>query len=635
MLGHKAAILATVLAMVVSRPAGADSVIKTPTDENRDDTQSASEGDGATAYETVIVDPTAPNPDPTADSAIVDGDKLRESAQPSTLDSLAQESADIHVTSKGTGIHGISNGASGGIYIRGLGGSPNSQVLVIEDGVPDIQGIFGHPIPDAYAPTLLEGIRVIKGGDSVLYGSNAMGGVILIDSRWRSRDGWEVVNDLGAGSFSTLRESANVLARIGKGDLAMGVSALKTDGHRAGAGGSNFIGQVAGRWRPTPGFDITLRDRVAHLNGADPGTVTHPLADHWYDVWRNTSSLIARWRRKNVEVRIAPYLNVGVHRLYDGFASTDYHGGAIVETAVKMGEVASLVGGIAATWTDGDVEDRTTGERPEVDGFGDASAYTQIMVSPIRRVKAVVGMRFLYDTTAGPVILYKGGLVVDVYKGIYVRSRLVRNFRHPTIRELYLPYPVANPDLSPEYSLNIDATIGYKRRHLHVSVTGFRNKVENLIKFFGSWPTAEVINIDQYVAWGVEGQITVKDLGPFSGHVSGSWQDVGRYSRQNPSAKLVAGIDLGHEIGRHFVGGGLSTSWIHGLYMSNYQLDRIDDVVNLDMSLRYRYSFDNPDIKVEPYLLLRNLLDRHNAYLEGYPMPGFNVLAGLTVGVGR
>jgi hypothetical protein len=35
----------------------------------------------------------------------------------------------------------------GGIYIRGMGGSPNSQILVVEDGAPDYQGIFGHPIP--------------------------------------------------------------------------------------------------------------------------------------------------------------------------------------------------------------------------------------------------------------------------------------------------------------------------------------------------------------------------------------------------------------------------------------------------------------------------------------------------------
>ena len=35
---------------------------------------------------------------------------------------------------------------------------------------------------------------------------------------------------------------------------------------------------------------------------------------------------------------------------------------------------------------------------------------------------------------------------------------------------------------------------------------------------------------------------------------------------------------------------------------------------------------------LEPYVLLRNVLDRRYAYVEGYPMPGFNVLFGLKLG---
>lgn len=49
--------------------------------------------------------------------------------------------------------------------------------------------------------------------------------------------------------------------------------------------------------------------------------------------------------------------------------------------------------------------------------------------------------------------------------------------------------------------------------------------------------------------------------------------------------------------------------------------------------LRYRCTSWERGFTLEPYLLLRNFLDRQYAFVEGYPMPGFNVLLGLKVGL--
>jgi hypothetical protein len=53
----------------------------------------------------------------------------------------------------------------------------------------------------------------------------------------------------------------------------------------------------------------------------------------------------------------------------------------------------------------------------------------------------------------------------------------------------------------------------------------------------------------------------------------------------------------------------------------------------MDLALRDRYTSVERRLTVEPYLLLRNFLDRRYAYVQNYPMPGFNVLAGLKVGI--
>ena len=50
----------------------------------------------------------------------------------------------------------------------------------------------------------------------------------------------------------------------------------------------------------------------------------------------------------------------------------------------------------------------------------------------------------------------------------------------------------------------------------------------------------------------------------------------------------------------------------------------------MDLALRYRYTLRERGFTLEPYLFLCNFLDRRYAFVEGYPMPGLDVLAGNT-----
>jgi len=124
----------------------------------------------------VIVTGKRPAKDETGDSVAVSGDRTRNIARASTFEALSRESADVYVSGRGAGIHGVASGASGSVHIRGLGDSPNSQVLIVEDGVPDYQGIFGHPIPDAYAVAqlmdlpagFLAGLSLVSGWPGII-----------------------------------------------------------------------------------------------------------------------------------------------------------------------------------------------------------------------------------------------------------------------------------------------------------------------------------------------------------------------------------------------------------------------------------------------------------------------------------
>ena len=157
-----------------------------------------------------------------------------------------------------------------------------------------------------------------------------------------------------------------------------------------------------------------------------------------------------------------------------------------------------------------------------------------------------------------------------------------------------------------------------------------------MIKYFGVWPASEVVNIDHIVIPGIEGRLALRGLGPLSASVSADWQDVGRYTRQNPDAKVNFMVEAAQAFGPHFVAGSVSGEWVHGLYMADYDRQPLPDVFFMDVAMRYRYEKSvNGQVAhtIEPYLLLRNILDHRYAYVAGYVMPGFNVLAGLKLGI--
>jgi outer membrane receptor protein involved in Fe transport len=349
-------------------------------------------------------------------------------------------------------------------------------------------------------------------------------------------------------------------------------------------------------------------------------------------VFRDGASLQLAYARDPVRLTVTPYLNAGDHRLHDGFHGTDFVGGLSSEIRIELYRGAELLLGVDAERVSGEVENRIDGEQIEPPVMAAVSFFNQLTLRPFAPLTLVLGSREFYSNVYDFVLLYKAGAKLYVVDGLYLRTRLARNFRQPTIRELYLPYPTSNPELRPEYSLNWDFGGGWTSERLEVACTGYRTAADDMIKYFGAWPSAEVVNIDRVVIWGVEGRITLRPFDWLSLRVTGDLQEVGRYTRQNPDAKLNFGLDVEWETGRHLFGGGLSGEWIHGLYMADYARAPIPDLFVLDLSLRYRYAPLDGGLKLEPYLFLRNLFDRRYAYIADYPMPGFNLMFGLKVG---
>ena len=113
---------------------------------------------------------------------VINREALTEQHQTSILPTVMQQVPGLFVTSRSMIGYGVSTGAAGGINLRGVSGG-TGQLMVLIDGHPQYQGIYGHPLSDSYQTMMAERVEVLRGPASVLYGSNAMGGVINIVTR--------------------------------------------------------------------------------------------------------------------------------------------------------------------------------------------------------------------------------------------------------------------------------------------------------------------------------------------------------------------------------------------------------------------------------------------------------------------
>lgn len=578
-------------------------------------------GFGATA--TAVVRPRPRVATESAAAEEVTGETLRTGVEPSLVESLSVEVPYLHVTSRGNGIHGIGNGATGGLTLRGLGGSPNTQVLVVLDGAPDLQGLFGHPLPDTYLPTLVDRATVVSGASSVRWGTNALGGAVVLESRWLDDDGTELYLDSSYGSFGTATLDASVLHTDGSLSVAVGASGTTTAGHREGAGGTIAGSQAALRWRLGPRTQLVARYRIAHVDGTDPGPVSFPTPNRWFSLLRNAASFRLSHGDGPWRLAATAFATVGRNQLYDGFRGVDLVTGArlVAQRALPGGLVVRA--GLAADLVDGRVRNELDpSPDPEVSAQGSVAAFEQVEWAPADWLVLDAGARQIFSFVWGFVPVFEAGASVAPWDGGRLAFRVAQGYREPTLRELYLPFPAANPDLDPERSRTIEATVEQRMDDVfRARVTVYQTHVDDLILTLGYFPTAEIRNVAEADIRGIEALVEAKPLPWLALRAGAGLVDPGVLTQQSPRRRVAGTVRLMHERVR----ARLTVTHVGGLYGRTHERDPLPDFVVLDA----RLDVPIPSTPATLYGVLRNLTDARYAYIPGYPMPPRNGAVGI------
>ncbi|MBO4773108.1 MAG: TonB-dependent receptor plug domain-containing protein, partial [Bacteroidales bacterium] len=204
----------------------------------------------------------------------ITGEQLAANYQTSILPTLMELTPGLFSTSRGVIGYGVSTNSAGGMKIRGVG--DGSNLLVVIDGQPQYAGLMGHPIPDAYMGMMAEKVEVLRGPASVLYGSNAMGGVINIVTKKATEDGYKGSLSLGAGSYGTMTAESSNRIRSGKFYSIVNLNYQRTDGHRPLSDFEQTTGfvklgyDINTKWTTAADIDLT------HFEFKNPGPTDAP-----------------------------------------------------------------------------------------------------------------------------------------------------------------------------------------------------------------------------------------------------------------------------------------------------------------------------------------------------------------------
>jgi len=134
-------------------------------------------------------------------------------------------------TVSGTTIIGANN-SPGTNLTASIRGSSSGNVLILVDGIPvnDPSVITNYFDLNLFAVDQVERIEILKGGQSTLYGSDAVAGVINIITRKASSKNISVNAGLAGGSYNTFKQYVGLSGTKSKMNYSVGYTHLSSKG---------------------------------------------------------------------------------------------------------------------------------------------------------------------------------------------------------------------------------------------------------------------------------------------------------------------------------------------------------------------------------------------------------------------
>jgi len=269
--------------------------------------------------------------------SVVSNEQINENNESALLPTLSGRVPGLFVTERGVTGFGVSAGSAGQITIRGIGGNPTTGVLILIDGHPQFMGIMGHPLPDSYVASDVERVEVIRGPGSVLYGSNAMGGIINLITKKQNQEGMHGNARLMFGSYNTQKYMASGGLKKEKLSIFVSGNHDKTDGHRPNSEFKISNGYAKLGYELNEHLKMSADFSLAAFKSSDPGPDTIAAKKgETIDITRGYGAFTADNDFGKVTGSAKFFYNFGEHNITDGFHSTDLDYGLNIFESLKL-----------------------------------------------------------------------------------------------------------------------------------------------------------------------------------------------------------------------------------------------------------------------------------------------------------
>ncbi len=576
---------------------------------------------------------------------------LEQNHRPSILPTLTEQVPGLFTTSRGIMGYGVSTGAAGGMSLRGIGagvnatGGPTTGLLVLIDGHPQYMGLMGHPIADAYQSMMTERVEVLRGPASVLYGSNAMGGVINIVTRKMKEEGVKTNAQIAYGSYNTLQTEISNRVKKGAFSSVITGSYNRTDGHRENMEFKQHSGYIKLGYDFSDAWKLWGSANITHFNASNPGTVDKPYIDNDSHITRGMTSFALENHYDKTSGAISFFYNWGRHKINDGyqpggkpqkshFNSKDrmlgiswYQSATLFsgnQSTVGFdyqhfgGESWNKVVAVDETNANQQVGDHIPGVNKQMDEF---AGYIDFRQDISNWLSLDAGLRIDHHSHVGTEWIPQGGIAFHLPRKSELKAMVSKGFRNPTIREMYM-FPPQNPDLKAESLMNYELSFSQQLLEgaLSYGINLYYIKGDNIIMTDPA--LRKNVNSGEIENRGIEANI---------GYRIRHWQVNANYSRlymkkpvlAAPEHKLYAGVNFSQ--GRWNLSTGMQ--YIKGLYTSVVKSkEERTGFVLWNLNIDYRLCrFANIFARGE------NLLAQHYEVNAGFPMPKATTMGGLSI----
>jgi vitamin B12 transporter len=557
----------------------------------------------------------------------------------------------------------ISNlGGPGKVSTIGIRGTSSTHSIILVDGIRLSAATSGFSAIEHIPLSQIEKIEIVRGPASSLYGQDAIGGVIQIFTK-KGVDGFKPYVGIGYGSYNTSNFQSGVRAGNNQTTYSINFSTINSDGFSA------FVPNPA-----NAANSINL-DKDGYKNYSLSSSLSHKI-------------------NQDYEIDLQYFLSKGKNQFDNRFAnfSPSFHGNYRNEIKLET-YAANIKGQINKIWQSSiklsqsidkyvDLQKNNKDTYLDEDGVTDLYKTTQDQLSWQNNIALQKGsFNFIYD------FLKQKIKTTDLYEktqrinhGFMVGYNLLENnhnfqanlrkdfnsayddavtgnlgyayalnsnwtfassygtaFVSPSFNYLYAlssTYAYGNPNLKPEKSKNIEASLRYKDDSGSMSLTIFQNKIDDLIIYDSAnaieFSRTNTTNINKALIEGLTisgdqflGHFQIK--GSLTSHAAKN-EDTDLYLPRR--AKTFGNINLNYYIGY----------WNVGIEES-FSDKRFDDKANMVKLSGYALTNIVADYKINDKLKLNvrlnNVFDKdYSLAAEGasgfkYQTPGRSLFANL------